>query len=64
MANPQPYLIGPIWDNNLQPYHWEGAPSAGSRGAFIHGEVGKSAALDVSQSIGHAGADLNQGIGF
>ena len=24
MANPQPYLIGPIWDNNLQPYHWEG----------------------------------------
>lgn len=37
---------------------------AASLGADLRHEVGKSAALDVSQSIGHAGADLNQGIGF
>ncbi len=35
-----------------------------SLGADLSREVGKSAAMDVSQSIGHTTVDLSQGIGF
>jgi conjugative relaxase-like TrwC/TraI family protein len=38
--------------------------NAASLGADLSREVGKSAAMDVSQSIGHTAVDLSQGIGL
>ena len=38
--------------------------NAASLGTDLSREVGKSAAMDVSQSIGQSAVDLSQGIGF
>ena len=38
--------------------------NAASLGTDLSREVGKSAAMDVSQSIGHTAVDLSQGVGF